>query len=151
MLQRMTEMEVAHQTSLIFLLRLGHHLCSGGRGRGGARRNADASDSDRERQPLPHKGPAMACVARLIDLPDHEAGGCGLSCLTVDSDADTEVEDEGGLPSSSSKPSFIAETPQSLGSDSGLEEMVQMSALQGEETEKCGVNVRADAVGDRRD
>ena len=124
-----------------------------------ARRNEEASDSDAQRQLLPHSGRAMTCVARLIGLSDHEAVCRGLGCSSVDSDADTEVEDEDGSPLSSlssslssSLPSFIAETP--LSSDSGREERVQTNALQEGETGECsGANdiVRAEAVGSHRE
>ena len=94
----------------------------------------------------------MTCVARLIGLSDHEAVCRGLGCSAVDSDADTEVENEDGSPLSSlssSLPSFIAETP--LSSDSGREEKVQRNALQEGETGECGANVRAKAVGNHRE
>ena len=90
----------------------------------------------------------MTCVARLIGLSDHEAVCRGLDCPTVDSDADTEVEEEDGS-RLSSLPSFIAETP--LSSGSGREERVQRNALQEGETGECGANVRAEAVGNHRE
>ena len=92
----------------------------------------------------------MACVARLIGLPE-EAGqedDCrSLGCVVVDSEADTEVEDEDGSPSS---PSFIPETPLRIVSGQQGEENV--SALQGEEMEDCSAGVceeACDGLSDR--
>jgi hypothetical protein len=123
-------------------------------GQRGARNSRGASDSDKERQQLSDRSRAMRSVARLIGLSAREAACDELTiCLTVDSDADTEMqdEDESTLPSS---PSFIAETPLSRDSGrSGWEEGVRMSAPQSEEMKERGASVSAesDAVSDRQD
>ena len=136
------------------------------RGRWGARVDGAASDSDDARRRLPDGGRAMACVAQLIGLSDSgdEAVDRGLSCRIVDSQADTEVEEEdevgpAGSPlSSSSSPSFVAETPLSVSRSGGLSggsERVHMAALlRREETEERAASVCAGgggAVGDHRD
>ena len=136
------------------------------RGRWGARGDGAASDSDDARRRLPDGGRAMACVAQLIGVSDSgdEAVDRGVSCRIVDSQADTEVEEEdevdpAGSPlSSSSSPSFVAETPLSVSRGGGLSdgsERVQMAALlRGEETEERAASVCAGgggAVGDHRD
>ena len=133
------------------------------RGRWGARGDGAASDSDEAGQRLPDGGRAMACVAQLIGLTDFsdEAVGRGLSCRPVNSEADTEMETEdedgpAGSPlSSSSSPSFVAETPPSRGGGlGGREEGVHRAALQREETGERAAGVCAGgsgAVGDHRD
>ena len=104
--------------------------------------------------------------AQLIGLSDSgdEDAARGLSCYIVDSQADTEVEEEdevgpAGSPLSlSSSPSFVAETPLSVSRGGGLSggsERVRMAALlRREETGERAASVCAGgggAVGDHRD
>ena len=129
---------------------------SSGRGRRGARNSRGASNSDEEKQRLSDRSRAMSSVARLIGLTAHEAACDELVCLSVDSDADTEVQDEDeSLLPVPSVPSFIPETPLSaLSSDSGRsgwEQGVRMSAQQRAEAKKRGASVCAGAEGDRGD
>lgn len=111
----------------------------GGRGvRGGGGASAE------QRQLLPDSGRAMACVARLIGFSDSEPDvACRLlGCAAVDSDADTEVEDEDDSPS---MPSFIPETP--LREAGGQRREEEVSASQREEKADWDASVCADAVG----
>ncbi len=95
-----------------------------------------------EQNQTPDSGRAMAYAARLIDVSDADTAPCrGLGCAAVDSDAETEVEDGDGPPSS---PSFIPETPLSE-ADAQLSEE-EVSASQRRERADCDANVCAVAA-----